>query len=41
MNNDYEKNFEKILGIEFCEDYYSNKTIIEEITRITKIEIDI
>ena len=41
VNNDYEKNFEKILGIEFCEDYYSNKTIIEEITRITKIEIDI
>jgi len=39
VHNKFEENFEKIIGIEFCEDYYSNKTIIEEITRIIKIEI--
>lgn len=39
VNNNYQDNFEAVFGIEFCEDYYSNKTIIEEITRILKIEI--
>lgn len=39
VNNKFEENFKKIIGIEFCEDYYSNKTIIEEITRIIKIEL--
>lgn len=40
VNNNYKDKFEAIFGIEFCEDYYSNKIIIEEVTRITKIEID-
>lgn len=40
VNNNFEENFQKVLGIEFCEDYYSNKTIIEEVTRIIKMEID-
>ena len=40
INNNFEENFEKVLGVEFCEDYYSNKTIIEEVTRIIKMEID-
>lgn len=34
VNNNFKQNFEKIFGIDFCEDYYSNKTIIEEIVRI-------
>lgn len=38
VSNNYKKNFEKIFGIEFCEDYYSNKIIIEEVSRIIKIE---
>ncbi len=40
VSNNFKENFKKIFGIEFCEDYYSNKTIIEEVICIIKIEID-
>lgn len=33
----FKKNFEKIFDLEFSENFYSNKTIIEEVTRVIKI----
>lgn len=33
----FKKNFEKIFDLKFSEDFYSNKTIIEEVTRVVKI----
>lgn len=36
VGNKFKDNFERIFGIEFCEDYYSSKTIIEEVSRIVK-----
>lgn len=33
-----EKNFEKIFGFEYDQYYFTNKTIIEEIARIMKVE---
>lgn len=38
VGTDYKNNFQKLFGIEFCEDLYTNKTIIEEITRIIKLD---
>lgn len=34
----FEENFEKIFNVEYSEDFYSNKIIIEEVTRIIQIE---
>lgn len=33
-----EKNFEKVFGFEYDQYYFTNKTIIEEIARIMKLE---
>jgi len=38
IGNDYKDNFQKIFGVEFSRDFYSNKTIIEEVSRIIQIE---
>lgn len=38
IGNKYKSNFEKIFELEFCEDFYSNKIIIEEISRVIKLE---
>lgn len=34
VGNKYKENFKNVFGIEFCEDYYTNKTIIEEVRRV-------
>lgn len=34
VGNKYKNNFKNIFGIEFCEDYYTNKIIIEEVRRV-------
>ncbi len=38
IGKNFQNNFEKIFDLEYSEDFYSNKTIIEEVTRIIKIE---
>lgn len=35
------KNFEKIFGFEYDQYYFTNKTIIEEIARVVKVEFEI
>lgn len=35
------KNFEKIFGFEYDQYYFTNKTIIEEIARVVKVEFKI
>lgn len=39
VGKNYEDNFQEIFGIEYCEDLYTAKTIIEEITRIIKMKV--
>lgn len=34
VGNDYKENFQELFGIKFCEDLYTNQTIIEEVSRI-------
>ena len=36
-----EKNFEKVFGFEYDQYYFTNKTIIEEIARVVKVEFKI
>ena len=35
------KNFEKVFGFEYDQYYFTNKTIIEEIARVVKVEFEI
>ena len=35
------KNFEKVFGLEYDQYYFTNKTIIEEIARVVKVEFEI
>ena len=35
------KNFEKVFGFEYDQYYFTNKTIIEEIARVIKLEVKI
>lgn len=36
-----QKNFEKVFGFEYDQYYFTNKTIIEEIARVVKVEFKI
>jgi len=36
-----EKNFEKVFGFEYDQYYFTNKTIIEEVARVVKVEFKI
>ena len=36
-----QKNFEKVFGFEYDQYYFTNKTIIEEIARVVKVEFEI
>ena len=36
-----EKNFERVFGFEYDQYYFANKTIIEEIARVVKVEFGI
>lgn len=39
IGKEYKENFENIFDLEYSEEFYSNKTIIEEICRIIKLEV--
>lgn len=38
IGSNYKNNFQEIFGVEYTEDLFSNKSIIEEVSRIVKIE---
>lgn len=40
IGNKYKDNFEEIFDLEYSEDFYSNKNIIEEVSRVIKTEYE-